>query len=119
VGFGEVEVHLPRGPGGQRVLDRLNLRGDRALVTVVSKAPRGLSVLPDGVGACGPPPTEPECRARTRLAYGRVSRHHLNPVIESVCIPVMEPACGAAGEAALPAVVDRWGALLVKRYFST
>ena len=63
--------------------------------------------MPDGVGACGPPPTEPECRPGARLAYGKVSRHHLIPVIEPACIPVIERACGAAGEAALPAVVDR------------
>src|SRR5260370_36491843 len=62
-----------------------------------------------GVGACGPPPTEPECRPAARLAYGKVSRHHLIPVIEPACIPVIEPACGAAGEAALPAVVGRGG----------
>jgi hypothetical protein len=42
-----------------------------------------------------------------RLAYSKVSRHHLIPVIESACIPVIEPACGGAGEAALPSVVDR------------
>ena len=44
------------------------------------------------------------CAAGT---FGKVSRHHLIPVIESAYIPVIEPACGAAGEAALPAVVDR------------
>ena len=44
-------------------------------------------------------PTKPECQPGAGLAYGKVSRHHL--------IPVIEPACGAAGEAALPAVMDR------------
>src|SRR6266851_2586899 len=63
---------------------------------------RGPSAFPDGVGACGPPPTEPECRPGVRLAYGKVSRHHLIPVIEPACIPVIEPACGAAGSSARP-----------------
>jgi len=27
-----------------------------------------------------------------RLAYAKVSRHHLIPVIEFACIPVIEPA---------------------------
>jgi hypothetical protein len=29
-----------------------------------------------------------------RLAYGKVSRHHLIPVIGPACIPVIEPAHG-------------------------
>jgi hypothetical protein len=52
-----------------------------APVTVVSKALQGLSVFPEGVGACSPPPIEPECRSGVKLAYGNVSRHHLIPVI--------------------------------------
>jgi hypothetical protein len=56
--------------------------------------PSGLSVLPDGVGARRPPPQGPKCRPGARLAYGKVSRHRLIPVIESACIPVIEPGCG-------------------------
>ena len=54
-----------------------------AFVTVVSKALKGPIGLSGWRRACGPPPTEPECRPGIRLAYGKVSRHHLIPVIES------------------------------------
>jgi hypothetical protein len=44
-----------------------------------------------------------DCRYGVRLTYGEVSRHHL--------ISVIEPACGAAGSAALLGLVAytvRW-----------